>query len=55
MKVQTKVITLISLVASIFFLALYLIQLAEKQKTEGILAARKLEKSESFKKAIQSF
>ncbi len=55
MKVQTKVITLISLVAIIFFLALYLIQLAEKQKTEGILAARKLEKSESFKKAIQSF
>jgi len=55
MKVQTKVITLISLVAIIFFLALYLIQLAEKQKTEGILTARKLEKSESFKKAIQSF
>ncbi len=55
MKVQTKVITLISLVAIIFFLALYLIQLAEKQKTEGILAERKLEKSESFKKAIQSF
>ncbi len=55
MKVQTKVITLISLVASIFFLALYLIQLAEKQKTAEILTARKLEKSESFKKAIQSF
>jgi PAS domain S-box-containing protein len=34
---------------------LYLIQQAEKQKTEVILAERKFEKSGSFKKTIQSF
>jgi PAS domain S-box-containing protein len=55
MKVQSKVILLITLVACIFLAALYLIQLAEQQKTQNILAERKLEKSESFRQAIQIF
>ena len=55
MKVQTKIIILIALVVCVFFAALYLIQIAEKQKTEDILNQRRSEKEESFKKTIQSF
>jgi len=55
MKLQTKITILITLVAGIFFIALFLIQFAETQKTEDILKERKSEKEESFKKTIQSF
>ena len=55
MKVQSKVVLLITIVAFIFLVALYLIQLTEQQKTQDILAERKLEKSKSFRQAIQLF